>query len=315
MPRLRLGAVIAVAVAAAFGAWLVLDREDKRPPQPTAVTVTDLRQLSDSLELGIFWAGPRQGFQYELTRNGRRVFVRYLPRGIGLGDPRAAFLTVGTYGQDDGFAAVQAASRRRGATALRLPGGGLAVYNRARPSSVYLSYPGAGSQVEVYHPDGATARRLVASGQITGVFDPQPAGATPASERRLGALAHFLQLPIHWAGPKVGYRYELTQTPEGRVFLRYLPRGVRIGDPKASFLTVGTYPQANGFAAVRAAARRKGGVSVKLSPAGGVAVYSRNQPRNVYLSYPKADYQVEVFHPEPREALRLVVSGQVAPID
>ena len=36
-------------------------------------------------------------------------------------------------------------------------------------------------------------------------------------------------------------------TTSGRVYVRYLPRGAAAGDPRAGFLTVGTYPGVDAF--------------------------------------------------------------------
>jgi hypothetical protein len=307
-----------MALAAAFVTWLVVEGDDEPPrppaPRPALASHVELVRLADSLQVPLHWAGPRAGFRYELTRTETSVFVRYLPGGVEPGDRKPAFLIVGTYIQDDGFAAVRAGSRRRGAVAMELPGGGLATYDRKRPTSVYFSYPGAGYQVEVYHPDGSTARRLVASGQVTAVATP-PRTGVPAivSERQLRDLATFLDLDIHWAGARPRFRYELTQIAEGHVFVRYLPPGVRVGDPRAAFLTVATYAEDDGFAAVRAGSRRRSAVAIHL-PGRGLAVYDRKRTASVYFSYPGADYQVEVFAPDGDVARQLVVSGQVEPI-
>jgi hypothetical protein len=50
--------------------------------------------------------------------------------------------------------------------AVGLKGGGIAVYDSARPTSVYFAYPDSKVQVEVFDPNGRTARNLVASGLI-----------------------------------------------------------------------------------------------------------------------------------------------------
>lgn len=321
MPRIRLGAVLAVALAAAFVTWLLLGREDESAPAPAAfgpalVSRARLESLAASAEPPLYWVGARPGFRLELTQAPEeRVFVRYLSAGVAAGDRRAAFLTVGTYAQPNGFNEVRAASRRNGAVALPLAGGGLAVYNRSRPQSIYLSYPNREYQVELYDPDTSEARRLVTTGQLTRVGDPPPPRSLPRpiSERALERLADFLDLPIHWAGARPGFRLELTQTPEGRVFLRYLPAGAKVGDRRAAFLTVATYPQEDGFAAVRAAARRPGAVSLEL-PGAAIAVFDRRRPTSVFLSRPGASYQVEVFHPDAHEARRLILSGEIVPI-
>ncbi len=47
--------------------------------------------------------------------------------------------------------------------------GGVAFYARARPTNVYLAYPGRNIQVEVYDPAAGAARRLVAANHIVPV--------------------------------------------------------------------------------------------------------------------------------------------------
>lgn len=139
-------------------------------------------------------------------------------------------------------------------------------------------------------------------------------GASAASESELRAFADSVSHPVYWAGPREGYTYELTQTTNGLVYVRYLPEGTDVGDPRSQFLTVGTYPRPGAFAELQRAAKAKGAVSLKVGD-DGLAVFSEAQPTSVYLGYPDAKYQVEVFHPSPDEARRLALAGQVVPVD
>jgi hypothetical protein len=138
-------------------------------------------------------------------------------------------------------------------------------------------------------------------------------GAAATSESELRSFAGSVSHPVYWAGPKDGYTYELTQTTDGRVYVRYLPEGTEVGDPRSRFLTVGTYPRARAFAELKRAGGAKGAVSLKLER-GGLAVFSDARPTSVYFGYPDARYQVEVYHPSPTEARRLALSGQVVPV-
>lgn len=138
-------------------------------------------------------------------------------------------------------------------------------------------------------------------------------GASAASESELKAFADSATHPVYWAGPKEGHTYELTQTTNGFVYVRYLPEGTEVGDPRSRFLTIGTYPRPGAFAELQRAAKAKGSVSVKIGE-GGLAVFSEARPTSVYVGYPDAKYQVEVFHPSPDEARRLALSGQVIPV-
>jgi hypothetical protein len=139
------------------------------------------------------------------------------------------------------------------------------------------------------------------------------AGATSTSESELRSFAKSVSHPVYWAGPKDGFTYELTQTTDHRIYVRYLPKGTDVGDPRSSFLTVGTYPRAGAFAELKRAGRADGAVSLKLER-GGLAVFSDAKPTSVYFGYPDARYQVEVYHPSTNEARRLALSGQVFPV-
>ena len=79
------------------------------------------------------------------------------------------------------------------------------------------------------------------------------------------------------------------------------------------FLVVGTYSRAGSFAALQRAADRPGSVTAKLPNRGLMVVFS-SKPKSVYLGYPSAEYQVEVFAPSSTAARRLVLSGTITPI-
>lgn len=133
-----------------------------------------------------------------------------------------------------------------------------------------------------------------------------------ASEAELRSFAASAPNPVYWAGPRTGQTYELFKTSDGRVYVRYLPAGVKVGDPRPQFLTVGTYPLANAFAATKRISRSPGRVTRAL-PGGGIAVFSPGTS-SVYFSYPGAKYQVEVYAPSPATTRSLVLNGQVVPI-
>jgi hypothetical protein len=176
LPHLRVGAITAVALAAGFITWLVLrsGTEGKPVSSPASVPAVSelvaparLDALAATLGHPLYWAGTSPGMRYELTQAARgNIFIRYLPAGVKVGDRRPSFLTIGTYPERGAFAQIRAAGKRPGAVTMNLPGAGLAVYDRARPTSVYFAYPGAGVQVEVYDPSARNASRLVLGGQV-----------------------------------------------------------------------------------------------------------------------------------------------------
>jgi hypothetical protein len=141
-----------------------------------------------------------------------------------------------------------------------------------------------------------------------------PAIGKPAivTEVQLRALAAKTKFPVYWAGPRRG-AYELTRTTDGRIYVRYLESASQIGTRVPKYLTVGTYPRKHAFLAIRRAAKRPGGVSLKI-PNGGMLVFNTSRPTSVYFGYPKRNYQVEVFDPSSQQARTLVLAGRITPV-
>jgi hypothetical protein len=175
LPRIAPLAVLGIASFGAAAAVIALlvgshGKTNGLPPVnggPALVSQAQLRQLAAASDQPVYWVGPKAGYSYELTRTASgRVYVRYLPAGVKAGDPRASFLVVGTYTQPGSFANLQRAGKARGAVALRISNGGLVVFSSSKPTSVYVGYPGAGYQVEVYSPSADTARSLVLADKI-----------------------------------------------------------------------------------------------------------------------------------------------------
>jgi len=331
--------VVAIAVVAGFVAWLALrggssssaPPEQSAPNGAAAVTAAKLRNLAASVKHPIFWLGPKPGYTYELTKTpSGKIYVRYLPAGAEIGADKP-YLTVATYPFPGAFPAIKKSAAAKGAVSARLAHGGLAILDEGYPESVHLAYPGVDYQVEVYDPTPARAMQLVSAGQLTNfgsltASPPPPAattttasatptaagtGPTAASVGDLQSLATKLGHPIYWAGPKRGYTYELTETSTGKVFIRYLPSGVEVGDPKASYLTVATYPFRNAYSALEKAA---GGANKIQLARGGIGIVDAGYPKSVHVAYPGVNYQVEVFNPSPAASRKLVASGAIAPV-
>ena len=169
--RVRLGAVVAVTLALAFGVWLVLQAggDTSRPagPESAAASIAELRTLPDRTGHSVYWAGELENHTYELTRpTDGNVYLRYLPPGTRIGDPRPDYTTIGTYPRPRPLQGLRRLARQPDAVTFRLPNGGLGLYGRDRPSSVYLAYPGVEVQIEVYDPSPQKARRLARSGRV-----------------------------------------------------------------------------------------------------------------------------------------------------
>jgi hypothetical protein len=138
------------------------------------------------------------------------------------------------------------------------------------------------------------------------------ARATIVSQSQLQRFAASLDHPVYWVGPKPGYSYELTSS-RGRVWVRYLPAGVKAGDHRASFLVVGTYALPGAFAGLQRVAKSRTAVSRSIAD-GGLMVYDAQRPASVYFSYPGVRYQVEVYAPSAENGRSLIVDGRVTPV-
>jgi len=323
-PRFRIGAVLALAIAAGFVAWLALHNRNSSSSQAkntsaVAASVTQIKNVAASVHHPVFWLGPKAGYTYELTQTqSGKVYVRYLPLGVKVGAAKP-YLTVGTYPFPGALAAVQREANAKGAVTVKLAHGGLAVLDAGYPKSVHLAYPSVDYQVEVFDPTPARAMQIVSSGQVAhvgslhGSSNGSPGtGARAASFGDLKSLAKSLGHPIYWAGPKAGYTYELTQTSSGKVYIRYLPPGVKVG-ASAQYLTVGTYPFAGAFSSIKQVAKGNAADTIKL-PGGGLGVVDGQYPKSIHLAYPGLNFQIEVYDPSPRVVRRIVASHSIVPV-
>ncbi len=315
-----------LALTAGVVTWLVLrDNGHSSATPPVAsgaygITPQDLGRLAVSIHQPIFWLGRKPGYTYELTRGeSGKIYVRYLPAGVAVGSAKP-YLTVATYPFPGAYAALEQQAAAKGAVTAKLAAGGIAVLDSGYPESVHLAYPNVAYQVEVYDPTPARAMQLVSAGEVASLGSLHSPGTTAtksvsgpvaASVADLDAVAARLGHPIYWAGPKAGYTYELTQLPSGRVFIRYLPSGTKIGDPRPRFLTVATYPFQGAYAALAKMAKDSARIDLAHR---GVAVVDSTYPKSIHLAFPGVSYQVEVFDPSPSAVRKLVASGAIRPV-
>jgi hypothetical protein len=182
VPQVRLGAVVAIALAAAFVVWLVVGKDDGQSTAnaPAAATATaagvgPVAQSPQQLERfaaeggrPVYWAGPLPGYRYELTQTrNNRVFVRYLPPNVGVGVNKP-LLTIATYPFPKAYEALKALAKHQGG-AIELDHGGLALVDRVYPKSIHLAYPGVDYQVEVFSPSPRRTREVVIAGRIAAI--------------------------------------------------------------------------------------------------------------------------------------------------
>jgi hypothetical protein len=184
LPGVRIGAVVAIALAAAFAVWLLVRGGDDSPGSteaaaqtatvaeigPVAATPAALRALADEAGHPVYWLGPQRNRVYELTRTSSgRIFIRYLPPNVRVGNRSAAFTIVGTYPVDDALDVLRDLSQQPDERSAPVPGGGLAVYSTSSPSNVYVAFPGSDVQIEVFDPSADRALRLATSRRLVPV--------------------------------------------------------------------------------------------------------------------------------------------------
>jgi hypothetical protein len=135
-------------------------------------------------------------------------------------------------------------------------------------------------------------------------------GPAAYNARGLRILAAKLNRPIYWAATKSGYTYEVTRTADGKIYVRYLPPGVKVGAKGSNYLIVATYPYRHAYRALKAVQDGKG----HRIRGGGLAVVQEGYPQSVHVAFPYENYQVEVYDPSPKTSLKVALSGLVRPV-
>jgi hypothetical protein len=174
--EVRVGAVIAVALAVGLVVWLVAVRGGSSKPKvtsisPTAASPNRLHAVAKEVGHPVYWAGPATSTTYELTETSSGlIYVRYLPSGVSVGSSSARYTIVGTYPVANAYNVLNQLARKSGESSFPAPRGGFAVYAKSSPSHIYLAYPDEKNvQIEVYDPSPQRARSLISSGRVAPV--------------------------------------------------------------------------------------------------------------------------------------------------
>jgi hypothetical protein len=156
-------ALIASAAILAAALW------DRSPAETStraeAVSVQALASFASGQRDPVYWVGEISSRTIELTTTPTGTFVRYLPAGTTVGASSRA-LTIGTYPLQDAYGTAAGRAKGAGMTSRPTRNGGLAVWDKARPTSVYVAFRGVPSLIEVYAPDAKEARTVALSGRL-----------------------------------------------------------------------------------------------------------------------------------------------------
>jgi hypothetical protein len=134
-------------------------------------------------------------------------------------------------------------------------------------------------------------------------------GPVAMTVAQLPVESKIIQEPVYWAGPEPGYRYEFTRSTRGPVYVRYLPKSVRVGVPSAHYLIVATYPMPEAFARLEETAGDKA-----IAGPDGSIVYLNPVLGLVQVAFPTVDDLIEVYAPSKSVALATARSGNVVPV-
>lgn len=126
-----------------------------------ALTEPELVDAVNKLNIDIYWAGPVKDAKYTLAVPvDGQAYVRYLPKGQGLGDTKPNYLVIATYATANAFDSTQAAGNQSdGITYINTEGAAI-YYDKKVTTNVYVAYPDTNYQIEIFHPVAAKALEI-----------------------------------------------------------------------------------------------------------------------------------------------------------
>jgi len=167
----QVGALVVLLIAVGTVTWVALgSSSSSQTPSgpatttgPVALSANGLHTLAGIVGQPIYWAGPKKGYLYELTRTKTgSVFIRYLPPEVKVGS-RKPQLTIATYRYPNALQALKNVAHGR---EHALAGGGIALVDTRTPKSIHVAYPHVGYQVDVFDPSASRAQRVAFSGSV-----------------------------------------------------------------------------------------------------------------------------------------------------
>lgn len=151
------GGLVAVLILGSLGYTSVSRSNDannlKKIQGKVAMSEKELRDVINAKHLTVYWAGPEAGDKYAfIAVKADRVFVRYLPGGVGLKDTSSKFRIIGTYSQKNAFLSTQDVGTQLGNVGFINIDGNSVFYVKTRPANVYMGIKGKDIQVEIFDP-------------------------------------------------------------------------------------------------------------------------------------------------------------------
>lgn len=172
-PWLLRGAVLALALVVGLVALIASgddDGDEEAAPVATESRLVEATELANAAATAghlVYWAGPMDGTELELTESeDGSTQVRYLEGADEAGTESAAALTIGTYPLPDPAAALDRFAGEAGSKTKTSPQGLEVVTSESSPNSAYFVSPDNSVQVEVYDPEPGRALELALSGRV-----------------------------------------------------------------------------------------------------------------------------------------------------
>lgn len=135
----------------------------------------------------------------------------------------------------------------------------------------------------------------------------QTSGGVCLTESELKSIIRDNNIQAYWTGPLKNATYTLNSSTAGQVFIRYVPEGEKCDDVRPNFRVIATYQESDAFATTESAGTTADGVSL-LNADGSIVYFNKNVPTNIYLAYPGIDYQIEIYDPDPKEAVSIATT-------
>lgn len=135
----------------------------------------------------------------------------------------------------------------------------------------------------------------------------QTSGGVCLTESELKSIIRENNIQAYWTGPIKDATYSLNSSTAGQVFIRYVPKGEECDDVRPNFRVIATYEEVDAFATTESAGTTADGVSL-LNTDGSIVYFNKNVPTNIYVAYPGINYQIEIYDPDPKEAVSLATT-------
>lgn len=129
-----------------------------------ALSESELRDVVDSINQTVYWAGPLRGAKYTINaQNVNTIYVRYLPEGKGISDQTPQFRVIATYKQVNAYDATLTAGNQENGVSFAKPNGTVVYYNKNVPTNVYVAYKTEPYQIEIFDPKAENSLNLANS--------------------------------------------------------------------------------------------------------------------------------------------------------